>query len=405
MEERSRVLVIVGYMAMLVLVGLIWPNPEGLIETYRQILLTPSVLITDYFVVGSVGTALINAGIVGLIAIALIHFNKTTMSGPTIAAVFTMAGFALFGKTPLNIWPIFVGVAISARIKKEKFRSLIVVALFGTALGPVVSQISFGLGLGYAIGILIGVIVGMLLPAMASHVLPNHQGFNLYNVGFTCGIIGVYVTAHLKMRGYTPELTLLWGEQAQLALAVFFTLYFATMILIGWSGREKAKKLWKLPGTLVTDFVSEQGFHATLYNMGLVGMMGMAYIALVGGSFNGPTLGGVFTIVGFGAFGKHIRNIWPLIVGVFLATYMSVWQASSPGPLLAALFGTTLAPIAGGFGWWIGIIAGGIHLVVVMHVGVFHAGLNLYNNGFAGGLVGTLFIAVSRWFRLDRSQS
>ncbi len=403
LEQKTRVLVVTAYMVSLIILGLIWPSSVSLKEAYHQILVSPSVLITDYFVVGSIPAALINAGVVGLIGVAMIYFSKTTMSGPTIAGVFTLAGFALFGKTPLNIWPVILGIAISGRLRKERFRTLIVVALFGTALGPVVSLISHGLGLGYGIGVIIGILAGMALPAMAPHVLHNHQGFNLYNVGFTCGIVGMYVTAHLKVRGYEPQLAMIWGDDAQLALGIVFALYFATMVVLGWKARSKAINLWKHPGTLVTDFVTEEGFWASLYNMGLVGLIGMCYILIVGGVFNGPTIGGVFTIVGFGAFGKHVRNIWPLMLGVFLASLISVWQPNEPGPLLAALFGTTLAPIAGGFGWKLGILAGAVHLAVVMHVGPFHAGMNLYNNGFAGGLVGTLFIGMARWFNIGRN--
>lgn len=398
MDQDKRFWIVFSYLAAFIVAGLLWPMEESIIVSYKDILFTPGVLITDYFLIGSVSAGLINAGIVGLGGLLLIHFTQTKLSGPTIAGVFTMAGFALFGKTPFNIWPIMLGVAFGAWIKKEKFRNYIVVALFGTALGPVVTTISYGLGLGYGVGALVGIVIGIFLPSLASHVLHNHQGFNLYNIGFTCGIMGMYVTAKLKVLGHEPGLELFWGREHHNALAIFFLLYFLSMVIVGWRGRNSVAKLWRLPGTLVTDFVVEQGLYPSLLNMGLVGIMGSSYILMVGGDFNGPTIGGLLTIVGFGAFGKHVRNIWPVMLGVYLATHLSVWEASEPGPLLAALFGTTLAPIAGGFGPVIGALAGVLHLAVVMHVGPFHAGMNLYNNGFAGGLVATLFIGASRWF-------
>ncbi|HZK25017.1 MAG TPA: DUF1576 domain-containing protein [Oscillospiraceae bacterium] len=401
MKHKHRWLTVTGYMLLLVVIGLVWPAEGQFVSAYRQILKASGVLVSDYFVIGSISAALVNAGLVGLSGLALIYFTHTTLSGPTIAAVFTMAGFALFGKTPLNIWPIFLGVALSAWLKKEQFRTYIVVALFGSALGPVVSQVAFGLGLGYLTGAVIGLLIGIVLPALAPHLLQNHQGFSLYNIGFTCGIIGMFVVALLKLRGLDPTATMVWGSEQSTALAAVFLLYFFSMLILGWKGRRGARELLKLPGTLVTDFVSEQGFRASLFNMGLVGLMALAYIILVGGAVNGPTLGGVFTIAGFGAFGKHPRNCWPLMAGVFIGSHLSVWTAAEPGPLLAALFGTTLAPIAGSFGPLFGMAAGVVHLAVVMHVGIFHAGLNLYNNGFAGGLVGTLFVSLSRWFNLQ----
>lgn len=399
MDEKKRYLIFSLYMLALVVIGLLWPG-ETISSTwvgFKEIMITPGVLISDYFFVGGVGATLINAGLVGLMGLALIYFSKTHFSGPTIAAIFTMAGFGLFGKTPINIWPIILGVAFAAYLKKDTFRSVIVVALFGTALGPLVSQVAFGLGWGYFPGVLIGFGTGMILPAMASHVLHNHQGFNLYNVGFTCGVVGIYLTAMLTLAGEELVLADIWYTQEQWQIATVFFIYFGLMVALGWSGWKDTRKLWKLPGTLVTDFVTEEGMPPTLFNMGLVGLIGMGYILLVGGEFNGPTLGGVFTMVGFGAFGKHVKNIWPLMLGVFLAATISSFSPAAPGPILAALFGTTLAPIAGKFGPVVGIMAGVVHLSVVMISGPFHAGMNLYNNGFAGGIVGTLFIGINRW--------
>ncbi|MBE0601541.1 MAG: DUF1576 domain-containing protein, partial [Firmicutes bacterium] len=58
--------------------------------------------------------------------------------------------------------------------------------------------------------------------------------------------------------------------------------------------------------------------------------------------------------------------------------------------IIAALFGTTLAPIAGRYGVFAGIIAGFLHMSLVTNVGFLHAGMNLYNNGFSGGFVAAL---------------
>ena len=95
--------------------------------------------------------------------------------------------------------------------------------------------------------------------------------------------------------------------------------------------------------------------------MGLTGAIGTAYVLAVGGDLNGPTLGAIFTIVGFSAFGKHPKNIVPIMAGVFLASILKDWSADDPSVVLAALFGTTLAPIAGRFGWRWGMVAGFVH--------------------------------------------
>lgn len=120
----------------------------------------------------------------------------------------------------------------------------------------------------------------------------------------------------------------------------------------------------------------------------------MAYILAIGGDLNGPVIGAILTIVGFAAYGKHPRNILPIMLGVYLGSWAKPWGVDDPSILLAALFGTTLAPIAGRFGWHWGIVAGFLHSSVALTVGPVHAGLNLYNNGFAAGLVAAVLVPV-----------
>jgi hypothetical protein len=86
------------------------------------------------------------------------------------------------------------------------------------------------------------------------------------------------------------------------------------------------------------------------------------------------------------------------MLGVYLGSRLLVWEPAEAGPLLAALFATTLAPLSGQFGPLVGIIAGLVHLMLVMRTGAWHAGMNLYNNGFAGGLTATLFVGLITWW-------
>ena len=69
-------------------------------------------------------------------------------------------------------------------------------------------------------------------------------------------------------------------------------------------------------------------------------------------------MGGVLTIVGFSAFGKHAGNIVPIMAGVVLGSFVMHSSVSSGAVQLAMLFGTTLAPISGYFGWPYGVLAG-----------------------------------------------
>jgi hypothetical protein len=161
----------------------------------------------------------------------------------------------------------------------------------------------------------------------------------------------------------------------------------------------------KLSGRLPSDFLDAVSPGGALVNVGLLGLAGSLYVYLVGGPFNGPVLGGLLTLMGFGAFGKHLKNCWPIVTGVVVSCLVFSKNMAAPGPLLAALFATTLAPIAGQFGPVAGIIAGIIHLAVVERSAAWHGGLDLYNNGFAGGLTATLIVAVIEWYRSTRRES
>jgi hypothetical protein len=318
-----------------------------------------------------------------------------------------MAGFGFFGKNWWNIWPIILGVFLFSRVTHRPLKSYILVAMFGTALSPLVTQIAYGFGWGLIPGILFGLGVGFLLPPMAVYMLRLHQGFNIYNVGLTCGFLGLFITSLLAGLGFDITLPFHWTEEYSHLLSGFLVVYKGSLLIIGLiitRGIGKLRQLLTEAGTLPTDFVELYGAGTTLINMGLVGLLGWAYIFLIGGTFNGPTLGGVFTMVGFAAFGKHIRNVPAVMAGVYIGSRLFVWEPAQPGPLLAALFATTLAPLSGRFGPLLGIIAGMVHLILVMRTAPWHAGLNLYNNGFAGGLTATLFVGTISWWSSWREE-
>jgi hypothetical protein len=152
---------------------------------------------------------------------------------------------------------------------------------------------------------------------------------------------------------------------------------------------------------LTADFVEISDLGTTLINMGVVGLIALGYIHFVSGDVNGATLAGIFTVFAFGALGKHPRNILPIMLGVYLMCIPKIWLHAEPGPLLAALFCTTLAPLAGKFGILAGLIAGALHLPMVMHVGSLHGFMNLYNNGFAGGLAMLIIVGFIKGLKPD----
>lgn len=400
--EQNRIRYLIFVSLLTVFTGFIFNTPPDILKGLGRIITSRSILLTDYMVVGNIGSAFVNSGILMFIAIFIAIRNHTSFSGPLIATVFTIGGFAFFGKNLYNIWPILGGVLLYAKYQNESFGKFILPAFFGTALGPLVSQISFGFSLpqplGISLGILSGILAGFILPPLANHFIRFHQGYNLYNIGFTAGIIGLLFMSILRGVNLETPATLILLQGHTPGLSIYLVVLFLSMLIYGFSTCTDLLKglshLFSHPGRLVSDFVASDGFPVTLINMGLLGFLSTAYVTLTGGTLNGPILGGIFTVVGFGAFGKHVRNVIPVMAGIYLANMVFHWEVSSTTSLIAALFATTLAPIAGAYGIIPGIIAGFLHMAVVMNVGYLHGGLNLYNNGFSGGFVAAIMVPI-----------
>ena len=377
-------------------------SPSQVFAGLVRILTTRDALITDYIGVGGIGAAFVNAGLLTLIACAIYHRTKAQISGLSVASLFLLLGFGLFGKNLLNVWPIVAGVFLYARFKHEPFASHINVAFFGSALAPVFSEILYSSAIPLQVSLPLAgftaLLLGFVLPPAAAQLFKAHAGFSLYNIGFAAGALGLLVVALYKSYGFVPDPVMIWTSEHNGSLTGFLTLLFGSMILGGlYLDRQALSKLpaiIRLSGQAPTDFIPVVGTGTTLVNMGICGLIGLGYLLLVGADVNGPTSGGIFTIVGFAAFGKHPGNIVPIMIGVFIGSLAKPWAASDPSIALAALFGTTLAPVAGQFGWFWGIVAGFMHSSAALTVGYAYAGLNIYNNGFAAGIVAAVLVPV-----------
>lgn len=396
-------LLLIGY-------GFLFDPPWQIAIGLYQIVTTQAVLITDSMLIGGVGAAFVNAGLVTLISVFLLRLAKVPFSGISVACLFLMAGFSLFGKDVSNIFPIIIGGYLYSLYKQEPFSRYIYISLFGTALAPVVTEIaSIGQNgtplFRYLIGCLIGLLIGFVLPPLAAYTLRVHQGYNLYNVGFTAGLIGMVLASLFKSFGHEFDSRMVWSTGYNLPFSIFLFLLFGIMVFTGFWLNGKCfsgfSRIHRHTGRSVADFILLDGYPLVLINMGVVGGFATAYVLLVGGDLNGPTIGGILTICGFGAFGKHMRNIVPVMAGVVISSYFMVWKLDSPSVLLAALFSTGLAPISGQYGWKWGILAGILHASVVLNTNILHGGLNLYNNGFAAGLVCMVLLPLIEAFRKE----
>jgi hypothetical protein len=382
-------------------------DPVALIRGLGAIIVAPDLLINDYVGIAGMGPAFVNASLCALMALGLLKLSRVDPTGPIVAGIFTIAGFSLFGKNVANVIPGLLGVFLFSVASKRPFSENIIVALFGTALSPLSSSVAFGLGIpapwNIIAAVATGTATGFVMAPIARHVLDFHRGYNLYNMGFAAGFVGTVIMSALKALGVSVTGGFMWAERGPGAVAPYMAAFFLGLIVVGASvDRNWAatyRRLLSSSGRLVSDFVRFYGMGTTLVNMGVMGLVGLAVVFAIGGSWNGPMLGGVLTIVGFSAFGKHPRNALPPMLGAAVMAALSKYGLAAPASQLAVLFASTLAPVAGEYGMAPGFIVGMLHLVLVQVVGTLHGGLDLYNNGFAGGLAAGLFVPVLEWLR------
>ena len=400
MEKKGLQIFCIFSILLLFAAAFICDSPWEIMRGMWEIVVSRDALITDYFVLGGYGAAFFNAALVLSVGVAMIIVTKIPFTGPTMAALFINAGYALWGKNLVNIVPILLGTWIYAKMHRVHFGRYIYTALFGTALAPFVTEmvylLPFSLPVNLVLAAVSGILIGYLLPPLSVHAVSMHMGYNLFNVGFSAGLMAFVFVSVLRSLGMESEMVFLWQEGRPVWIAVgmygFFALAFFLGLYMAKGNLRSLLGIFRHPGRAVADFVLMDGPGPTLMNMALVGSICITYILLIGGDLSGPVIGAVWMAFGFAAFGAHVKNYLPVLAGVFLFSFISRYEATTPSIQLAALFGVGLAPIAGQFGVIAGAIAGMLHSAIVMCTAEMYGGLNLYNNGFSAGFVAIFMV-------------
>lgn len=390
--------------AFLLLFAVCVQPDSSLLTGWWKIQISETGLITDPVAIGGVGSALLNSALILLLSTMLVRYVRAPFSGVSLACLFMMAGFALLGKNLLNMAPVMLGGWLYSRYRQESFARVIYLTMYATCLSPLVSFafVNFQAWLRWPVMVLCGALIGFLVPAVAGFTIRVHQGYNLYNVGFASGFLALAISSVLKGLGVELVTETTWSRDSHFTLCVFLIIMIVGLlflaIMLDCTDWKTYKPVLRHSGRSVADFILLDGVAVAFANMALVGMLALLYILALyplGVRLNGPLMCCVISIMGFGALGMHPKNIFPVMLGANLAAILLPrLDITSPGVLLASLLCTGLAPIAGRFGWYWGVIAGFIHMCIVQHTGGLQGGMNLYNNGFTAGLVCVLLVPI-----------
>lgn len=157
---------------------------------------------------------------------------------------------------------------------------------------------------------------------------------------------------------------------------------------------------------LITDYVYISGLGATFFNVATILFINLILLKVLRVKMNGPVYAGIIMICGFSFFGKNIFNTIPIYFGIYLfSVYKKIPYKTF---IITILFSTGISPLVSytifglglhlgisiPLGIFCGILVGFILPAFASHTIVFHEGYNLYNTGFALGVISAIFYGI-----------
>jgi len=412
------------------------PDRADMFAGLWQIMSGTCKISTNYFALGGYAATYLNMGLVGLICTALCCLPGAKPNQVTTLGVLLTVGFSSWGINPLNMIPTVLGVCLYCLVKKERFGAMSNAMIYSTGIAPLLSDLLFRYpgteyvgfnGLGLVLALVVGIVIGFTLPAGLTFAPNVHKGYDHYSAAVPIGITAFFLRVVLynvmlgwKIGDMGTLSTLGALDTASWALTnIFCILVFVACIvfalLMGCSFRDYAALL-KDSGHGVC-FSAKYGKAAFLMNVGVYGLMILAYFNLAGlidgrEIWTGMTFGIVFCMLATCNSGSHPGNVWPIMAGYMLASFLFGWifkllggesyglTVGSQTILIGLCYANGLSPVSGKYGAGMGILAGALHYLLVSAVPDMHGGFCLYNGGLTAALICLLLVPqLERFFK------
>ena len=388
------------------------PDRANMFKGLWEIITNPCKISTNFFAVGGYAATFLNMGLVCAICLGLYQITGAKVTNVSNLAFLLTAGFCSWGIHVLNIWPTVLGVVLYCFIKKEKLSANVNAMLFSTGIAPLItelmvrypgSEVGFTV-VGVGLSILVGLAIGFFLPAGLTFSPKVHKGFDLYSAALPIGMMAFFLQAILyKTQGVAlpaaPDAATL-QIASRMTVNIFCGAVFGLSVVAAFLLGCKPKDYWNLlkDPNLVINFSSTYGNATFLMNFGIYGLLILGYYNLIGASFNSITFGIIFCMVACCNSGSHPGNVWPIVAGYVVSSFVFGWIAKLTGGnfagainaqaiIVGLCYANGLSPISDKYGWQYGLLAGVMHYVLVTSVPTLHGGYCLYNGGFTAALI------------------
>lgn len=394
--------------------SVLMPDREYILQGLMQIITHPCKAPTNYFAIGGYAATFLNMGLVSLCFLVLLLLYKEVPSYTTCFGVVLTIGFSSWGINVVNMWPSVIGVMIYGLIRKNKSVSLINMMLFSTGIAPLMSELLLRYPnnevVGFnVVGIILAVLVGLVIAIFLQPGLVNspkvHKGFDLYSAALPIGMTAFLLNACFYR---TMGISVPGGYDASY-LAVSSTMIVNSFCVVVFGG---SIVLALLMGVSCKDYLQVLQNKSTsddnalfLFRFGMYGLFILGYYNLIGATFNSITFGIIFCMVCGFCIGAHPGNVWPIMLGYVLASYLFGLISNGIGSaftlvinaqaiVIGVCFASGLCPISSKYGWLYGCIAAMLHYIIVTTLPDLHGGFCLYNGGFTAALICILYIPV-----------
>ncbi len=427
MSESSFIKLVFAFLTAAFLIAAVcMPDRATMLSGLWEIVSQPSKVSTNYFAVGGYAATFLNMGLVGLACLGLYCLPGAVATNVSNLAFILTLGFGSWGINILNIWPTVLGVVVYCLVKREKLSANVNAMLFSTGIAPLVTDLMIryphaevvGFNLpGILIALFVGLIIGFFLPAGLAASPKIHKGFDLYSAALPVGMTAFFLNAALyKTMGVAlpaaPDAATL-QVASRLTVNLFCGAVFGLCIVFAFLLGCKPRDYWNLlkDPALVTNFSGTYGNAVYLMNLGIFGLFILGYYNLIGATFNGVTFGIIFCMLSTCNSGSHPGNVWPIMLGYFVASLVFGWLSTLAGGTFATAinaqaicvglcYANGLSPIADKYGWRYGFIAAIMHYLLVTSVPTLHGGYCLYNGGFTAALICIILVPeLERFFR------
>ena len=403
----------------------IMPDRANMFSGLWKLMSGTCKISTNYFAQGGFSATFLNMGLVGLICTGLCFLPGAKPNNVTTLGVLLTIGFGSWGINPLNMIPTVLGVCLYALVKKEKLGAMSNAMMYSTGIAPLISDLLFRYpgteyvgfnGFGLAMALFVGLIIGFFLPAGLAHAPNIHKGYDHYSAAVPIGFTAFFLRSAL----YTVMLGQKTGDLSTMAALdvvswpmtnIFCLVVFGLCILFALLMGCKPKDYWNLmkdSGHGVC-FSAKYGNGTFLMNVGVFGLMILGYFNLAGAIdgrnvWTGMTFGIVFCMLSTCNSGSHPGNVWPIMLGYMVTSFLFGLIGKALGNeafaltvgnqsiLIGLCYANGMSPISGKYGWGYGMLAAGLHYLLVTAVPDMHGGFCLYNGGFTAALICLLFV-------------